>query len=1267
LWAGFGGVCEDTNNGDPIVLYDQIADRWMASQFAWQGDGPFYECIAVSATGDPTGEWHRYEFLISQTKLNDYPKFGVWPDAYYMAVNQFIAPNFDWGGQGAVAFERDAMLSGQPAQMVYFDLGEINDVYGGQLPADADGSPPPAGTPNYFVEMDDDALGFDTDRLSVWEFHVDWENTDNSTFGIGGEPNYHIDTAAFDANLCGFARSCIPQPDTAQGLDAISDRLMFRLQYRDFGSHASMVVNHTVDVDGSDHAGIRWYELRDTGDGFGIHQQGTYAPDDEHRWMGSAAMDIAGNIAIGYSASSEDTYPSIRAAGRLAGDPLGELSQGESEMLAGGGSQTHTAARWGDYSMMSVDPVDECTFWYTTEYYSETSTANWQTRIGHFKFPSCSAGPSGTLTGKVTADSEAGAPIAGATVTAGDISTTTGEDGTYSFTLPVGTYDVAASAFGHEDGAASDVAVLEGETTTQNFALAQLPSVVVSGSVSDGSGHDWPLDAKITVDGVSDVEAYTDPFTGGFELTLPGGASYDLNVETHYPGYLPHTETVDLGTDDVELDVAVPVDPDTCDAPGYAFGSTGLSEDFNDGELPSGWTVVDNVGDGYVWQFDNPGGRTNNTGGDGELAIVDSDEFGPGNSQDTELISPAIDLSEVAEPMIRFNQDFNWYSGGQDEATDVDVSIDGGGTWETVYHHEGSDVPGPRLESIPIPQAGGESDVQIRFHYGPATYDFWWQVDNVGVGGCDAVDGGLVAGNVTDANTGDALVDVTVTSDDDSDITATTSTPENPNVDDGYYWLFSSLTGERDFTASLDRYTDQTETADVAANGIVRRDFDLGAALLTVDPTQLSANLKMGQQATRTFTVSNEGTAPADVELGLGSAGFEILGAETSGGLLPFGEVTTAKSTEPDLGAMRAIPRNGLAPNATAEKPGQSATPDLPPTEPDEQTITHSESQEIISGNSVACSPDNGVTTSDNAYLRTFTLTDFGVGGDFAVSSVSFGVEASSPAQPLTVNLYTLDGDLTYENMTPIGSAEVTLDPQELSLVTVPVEGTAPAGSTLVVEIDSPDQSGSGRLFVGSNDSGQTAPSYIRSEGCAMPEPTDLAEIGFAGMHIVMNVTGDAGGADVPWLTVEPEAFSLDPGESVEVTVGLDGNVDQPGTYTAKVNIGHDTPRDVGPVDITMEVRPPLFWGKITGTVTGTTCDGDTAPLEGAIVQFEGRSSDVTLLTDEDGEYAYWASVIESPAQLIVAANDHIPQTERAWIWPFQTATHDFALDALCL
>jgi hypothetical protein len=393
LWQALGGLCASRNNGDPIVIYDHLAGRWVMSQFAFQSvqSGPFYQCIAVSQTSDPTGAYYLYQFKISDTKLNDYPKLAIWPDGYYMTTNQFFCSSSgcSWGGQGVVAFEREKMLVGAPASMMYFDLFTVDPNLGGMLPSHLDGPVVNAGKPNYFAEMDDSAWGYSPDQVQIWAFHVDWATPANSTF----TKIVSLPTQPFDSNMCGYSSACIGQPGTTARVDALSDRLMYRLQYRDFGDHASLVTNHTVDVDSTDRAGIRWYELRDSGSGWTIYQQGTYAPDADNRWMGSIAMDKAGNMALGYSVSSTSTFPSVRYTGRLAGDPVGSLPQGETTLVDGTGSQLSATGRWGDYSSMAVDPTDDCTFWYTQEYYAATSTAGWRTRVGSFKFPSCGSAP----------------------------------------------------------------------------------------------------------------------------------------------------------------------------------------------------------------------------------------------------------------------------------------------------------------------------------------------------------------------------------------------------------------------------------------------------------------------------------------------------------------------------------------------------------------------------------------------------------------------------------------------------------------------------------------------------------------------------------------------------------------------------------------------------------------------------------------------------------------------------------------------------------
>ena len=300
-----------------------------------------------------------------------------------MSINQFTCSpvGCSWGGEGVVAFERSQMIAGGPARAVYFDMASDASL-GGMLPADLDGPvPPPAGAPNYFVQFDDQP-----DQLQLWEFHVDWTNTANSRF----TQRAVLPTAAFDSNMCGGSRNCIAQAGTSAKIDAIADRLMYRLQYRNFGTHDSLVTNHTVDT-GSDRGGVRWYKLRNPHTAPAIYQQGTFAPTDTlSRWMGSAAMDKDGNLAIGYSASNSQTFPGIRFTGRLATDPLNTLSIVESDLRQGSGSQTHTSGRWGDYSMLAVDPTDGCTFWYMSEHYSVgASSAGWSTNIGSFKLGNC--------------------------------------------------------------------------------------------------------------------------------------------------------------------------------------------------------------------------------------------------------------------------------------------------------------------------------------------------------------------------------------------------------------------------------------------------------------------------------------------------------------------------------------------------------------------------------------------------------------------------------------------------------------------------------------------------------------------------------------------------------------------------------------------------------------------------------------------------------------------------------------------------------------
>jgi hypothetical protein len=385
LWAGFGGACQTDNDGDIIAQYDKSANRWVMAQFSLTSGPGFFECFAISQTSDATGIYNRYAFPFSN--FPDYPKISVWPDAYYGSFNMFNSAGTKFLGAEACAFDRADMLTGvaaKPAQC-FPKPASVASL----LPSDLDGAnAPPAGSPAYFLNIPNTTTA---STLGLWKFHADWSIPANSTF-IGPTT---ISVATF-THTCAATGTCIPQPGTSTLLDSLGDRLMYRLSYRNFGDHESLVVNHSVSANSA--SGIRWYEVRSPGGTPTIFQSGTYAPNDGNwRWMGSMGMDAVGDIGVGYSESGTSLHPSVVYTGRVPSDPAGTL-QTETTLFAGPGSQTadifgRQLTRWGDYSGMSIDPVDDCTFWYTNQYIPADGTFNWATRIGSFKFPGCVAAP----------------------------------------------------------------------------------------------------------------------------------------------------------------------------------------------------------------------------------------------------------------------------------------------------------------------------------------------------------------------------------------------------------------------------------------------------------------------------------------------------------------------------------------------------------------------------------------------------------------------------------------------------------------------------------------------------------------------------------------------------------------------------------------------------------------------------------------------------------------------------------------------------------
>jgi hypothetical protein len=564
LWSGFGGGCQTNNDGDATVVYDRPADRWIISQFSVTTK-PYLQCVAVSTTPDPTGSYYRYAF--QYTSFPDYPKMGVWPDGYYETFNLFNDAGTAFLGPELCAYDRAKMLTGAAATQQCFTL---STAFGGVLPSNVDSAQlPPAGSPNYLMD-------FATNALDFWKFHVDWTTPANTNITAAAQ----VPVAAFSP-ACNGGGTCVQQSGTSQQLDSLADRLMYRLAYRNFGDHESLVVTHSVTSGTS--SGVRWYEIRSPSTTPTIYQQGTYAPDSAFRWMGSVAQDSSGNIGLGFSISSASVHPGIHYTAHLTSDPLGVMGQGEGVMIDGAGSQTTGLSRWGDYSDISVDPVDDCTFWFTSEYLKANGTFNWSTRIGTFKLAGCgtpdfaiaatpasqtvspgspttysvTVTPTGTFTGSVSLTSS-GLPAGAAgtfspnpTTGASTFSVTT------SASTPTGSYPVTITGV---NGSLTHSTTVTLVVSTPDFSLSATPTsrTVTSGASTTYTVSVTPVagftgSVTLSSSGLPSGAAGSfspNPTTGTSTMTVTTSAStpagsYPVTI-TGTSGTLTHTTSVQL-------------------------------------------------------------------------------------------------------------------------------------------------------------------------------------------------------------------------------------------------------------------------------------------------------------------------------------------------------------------------------------------------------------------------------------------------------------------------------------------------------------------------------------------------------------------------------------------------------------------------------------------------------------------------------------------------------------------------------------------------
>jgi len=497
LFQSLGGVCASHNDGDPVVSYDILAGRWVLSQFAVGGPAASasHQCFAVSVTSDATGAYNLYDFVTDGLNFVDYPHTAVWPDGYYMSAHVFNAAGTAYVAGRIYAFERDKMIAGLPARQVSADLA---NQYG-FLPADLDSiTPPPVGEAEFVLGPD----GQFTNQTDSTRVAITWGATPTitltsaviSTTGISDPPCVNSPNG----------RDCVPQPPPAVGadyLDNLAGHFMYRLAYRNNGTQAAPQESllATAPVPGSAsspaHGAVKWWEFRNAGNSTAtptVFQSGTFDPDTAYRFMPSIAMDKDQNIALGYTKSSTTIKPGVYMTGRLAADAAGTMGA-ETTVMAGGGSQTANAGnRWGDYSSMTLDPVDQCTFYYTSEYLKADGIFNWSTRIAPYKFPSCTAAAAwGTVSGTITSCAT-GLPLSGVVVTLSNgFAGSSDASGNYSILVPPGTYSASAADAARNCTTSSPATVsvisTSGATTSQNFCMNGTSNLQTNGLTLDDS------------------------------------------------------------------------------------------------------------------------------------------------------------------------------------------------------------------------------------------------------------------------------------------------------------------------------------------------------------------------------------------------------------------------------------------------------------------------------------------------------------------------------------------------------------------------------------------------------------------------------------------------------------------------------------------------------------------------------------------------------------------------------------------------------------
>ncbi len=665
--------------GDPIVLYDELASRWLMSEFSSTGNNLH---VAVSTTSDPLGTWNTYIF--NAPSFPDYPKYSIWNDAYIVTTNENTSAVY--------ALDRASMLTGAAATSQRFSVPTFGTIgFQAMTPVSLNGTTlPPAGTPAMVMRMRDDAWnGSASDALEIWEFDIDWNNSNNTTLAQTAT----LPVSAFDSELCGYTSfACIPQPGTGTTLDPLREVLMNRIHYRNFSTHESIVCCHVTDVDGNDLAGMRWYELRrigGTGGSWTIYQEGTYAPDSDNRWMGSIGISATGQIALAYNVSSASTFPSLRYTGRKECDPLGIMTEPETVIIDG--SASNNSNRYGDYNAIGLDPTDGETFWFTGMYNPATS---WSTRIASFTIPSC--------TPLVQFNSSSYA------VDEPDANVLNGCLDYYIVNVPI--------QIGSDPSQPADVTVsVAGGTATQgvDFEINNVTHQLDGASLS----------------GVVEIWVYNDNYVEGPETII---LDYLLNANggDAAVGTINQTTTITINDDDLapsSMTNTIPIFNED-----FENGLNGFTSTNPSGDDP--WQVAD-VGTAASQYYAIPNTNTTN------FLYINDDDCNC-DQNDVDVIFPSIDLSNYTGATLTMDTYFenNNYQNNQ-ETAELSVSV-GGGPFTAISSIIASAIDIDwTVQTVDLNPYVGNANVQLAINYSDGSgWLYGCAIDNISITGTVPID-----------------------------------------------------------------------------------------------------------------------------------------------------------------------------------------------------------------------------------------------------------------------------------------------------------------------------------------------------------------------------------------------------------------------------------------------------------------------------------------------------------------------------------------------